>query len=237
MADPMAGAVPGAAPGATIEAQLERTERAVAAQGRELAQVRQLLETLVQVLIARGDLAAGHARLLERAAAAAGPRRSARLRPYVDKYEVASSGIDCPSLIHLCRARCSSFAVELTAQDIDEGAIRFELDERYMLRHERDGYAPTSIERLSPAAPTGVARLAAATTTAARMRGCGSISSAASPRRCRHAWVRSPRPPADRAAGAQGAQRGSAGWLARGRESGAGGVEGETATIWPSSGG
>ncbi len=146
MADPMAGAVPGAAPGATIEAQLERTERAVAAQGRELAQVRQLLETLVQVLIARGDLAAGHARLLERAAAAAGPRRSARLRPYIDKYEVANSAIDCPSLIHLCRARCCTFAVELTAQDIDEGSVRFELDEPYMLRHERDGYC-THLDR------------------------------------------------------------------------------------------
>ena len=125
---------------AVIGAQLERLDRAVADQAKEIAQVRQLLETLVEVLVARGDLAAGHARILERAAAAAGPRRSARLKPYVDKYEVTSSDVDCPSLVHLCHARCCTLSVELTAQDVDEGTVRFELADPYMLRHERDGY-------------------------------------------------------------------------------------------------
>jgi Fe-S-cluster containining protein len=125
---------------AVIGAQLERLERAVAAQAREMAEVRQLVETLVEVLIARGDLAAGHARILERATAGARPRRSARLRAYVDKYEVKNSDVDCPSLLHLCHARCCAMAVELTTQDVDEGSVRFELSEPYMLRHERDGY-------------------------------------------------------------------------------------------------
>jgi len=124
---------------AVIGAQLERLDRAVAAQARETAQVRQLLETLVEVLIARGDLAAGHARILERAAGA-GPRRSVRLKLYVDKYQVKNADVDCPSLIHLCHARCCTLSVELTAQDVDEGTVRFELDEPYLLRHERDGY-------------------------------------------------------------------------------------------------
>src|SRR5262249_33087528 len=47
---------------------------------------------------------------------------------------------DCPSLLHLCKARCCTYTVKLTRQDVEEGTVKFEIDDPYLLRHDRDGY-------------------------------------------------------------------------------------------------
>jgi len=119
-------------------------EEAVARQAGELAEVRAVMDLLVELLVARGDLAAGDAKVIgkvrERARRAAVERPKVRLGVLQDKYVVPNSGVDCPSLLHLCRARCCTYSVALTTQDLDEGHVRWELDQPYFLRHGRDGY-------------------------------------------------------------------------------------------------
>ena len=47
-------------------------------------------------------------------------RSVVRLATFRDKYAVASPDIDCASRIPLCGARCCSFEVSLSAQDVLE---------------------------------------------------------------------------------------------------------------------
>lgn len=116
-------------------AALEKAEQGVAA-------LQTTLETLIEILVGRGELTKGHERLLgklrQRARQALG--QTVRLRSYVDKYTVDEAEIDCGSLVHLCHARCCSFSVTLTAQDLEEGGIAWNLKEPYMLRREPHGY-------------------------------------------------------------------------------------------------
>jgi Fe-S-cluster containining protein len=48
--------------------------------------------------------------------------------------------IDCPSLLHLCRARCCTFKFYLTKQDLDEGVARWDYGNPYWIRQGNDGY-------------------------------------------------------------------------------------------------
>ena len=58
-----------------------------------------------------------------------------------DKYaEGEAVEIDCASRIHLCHAHCCTFAFCLTAQDLDEGAARWDYGNPYWIRHGADGY-------------------------------------------------------------------------------------------------
>ena len=50
-----------------------------------------------------------------------------------DKHRVPSADIDCASLIPLCGARCCSFDVALSPQDVAERKLPFMIDEPYML--------------------------------------------------------------------------------------------------------
>jgi Fe-S-cluster containining protein len=67
---------------------------------------------------------------------------------YPDKYAVASPEIDCAARLPLCRARCCTYQVVLTRQDVEEGRVKFEIDKPYFLRHEEDGYC-THLDRQS----------------------------------------------------------------------------------------
>lgn len=118
-----------------VERDRDQLRRAVAALQAQLAQ-------LVELLIARGALADGHRRTLETAARHAGDGggRQVRLRQYVDKYQVASPDIDCAARMHLCKARCCTLTFELSAQDLDEGGVRWDLEDPYVIRHAPDGY-------------------------------------------------------------------------------------------------
>ena len=47
--------------------------------------------------------------------------------------------VDCASRVHLCHARCCSFVVELSRQDVEEGGLLWDIEQPYLLRREADG--------------------------------------------------------------------------------------------------
>ena len=108
----------------------------------EIAELRAVLGLLVEVLVARGDLGAGHPALIEKIKRSArqATRPTVRLGIYPDKYALTGADIDCPSLLHLCQARCCTYSVALTRQDIEENVVKWDLDQPYLLRHDPDGY-------------------------------------------------------------------------------------------------
>jgi Fe-S-cluster containining protein len=118
------------------------------AMSRDVASLRARLDVIIDALAAQGILSDGHQRLIEREAAAAAattPREPVRLH-VVDKYQVAGADIDCASRLPLCQARCCSFEVTLSEQDLEEGGLAWEWRQPYLLRRERDGYC-THFER------------------------------------------------------------------------------------------
>lgn len=120
---------------------LRETAEQLAGTAREVAELRAVLDAVTEILVAGELLSPGHRRLLDKLRArAGGSGQPVRLRPMVDKHRVPNADIDCASRLHLCHARCCSFSVVLTEQDLESGQIRWELDQPYLLRHEVDGY-------------------------------------------------------------------------------------------------
>jgi Fe-S-cluster containining protein len=96
------------------------------------------LEMIVDLLILRGHLKPGHKRLLNKVRA---DRSTVFLSLFPDKRRIQGPEIDCPSLIHLCKARCCSYPVTLSPQDVQERKLKWELYEPYLLlRDKRTGY-------------------------------------------------------------------------------------------------
>lgn len=114
----------------------ERTERAEAA----LAELSQLFDTLLQMLIGRGELADAQRKMLERLRARSAPARLVlQLGDAPDKYAVANSEVDCAERMHLCQGRCCSFNIKLSRQDLEEGELAWRVDEPYYLRQTEKG--------------------------------------------------------------------------------------------------
>lgn len=88
------------------------------------------VEWLIDTLILRGQLPK---RFKQLAAKIRGEKYTVRLATFQDKYAVASADIDCAERIPLCGARCCSFDVTLSAQDVREGKLPFQIDQPYML--------------------------------------------------------------------------------------------------------
>ncbi len=88
------------------------------------------VEWLIDVLILRGQLPP---RMKHLAAKVRGDKATVRLAMFRDKYAVPSADIDCASLIPLCGARCCSFDVTLSVQDVVERKLPFVIDEPYLL--------------------------------------------------------------------------------------------------------
>jgi hypothetical protein len=66
---------------------------------------------------------------------------------FVDKYQRAGPDIDCASLLHLCHARCCSFTVDLTIQDVEERVVKWDIEQPYIMRRDSaDGYC-THLDR------------------------------------------------------------------------------------------
>ena len=103
---------------------------AAIAQRDDHADLARRFEWLIDTLIFRGQLPASFRRLVSRVG---GERSTVRLATFRDKYQVASADIDCASLIPLCKARCCSMDVTLSAQDVREGGIPFDLMQPYAL--------------------------------------------------------------------------------------------------------
>jgi hypothetical protein len=88
-------------------------------------------EWLLDALILRGQLPASFRRLATKIKADRGIK--VRLSMATDKYSVESSDIDCAARIPLCGARCCSFDVALSTQDVLERKLPFVIDQPYML--------------------------------------------------------------------------------------------------------
>jgi Fe-S-cluster containining protein len=116
----------------------------------DLAELKGRVNELLRLLTAKGVLNENHSMLIDKMGSrvmeqSLGQPRI-RLRQYVDKYTAAVASVDCPSLFPLCHGRCCGFSFELTTQDLDEGKIRFEITEPYLIRQELDGYC-THLDR------------------------------------------------------------------------------------------
>lgn len=62
------------------------------------------------------------------------------LAPPEDKYAHASGdGPPCAELLPICGARCCSFEVALSSQDLDEGGLRWDYARPYLLARRADG--------------------------------------------------------------------------------------------------
>jgi hypothetical protein len=89
------------------------------------------LEWLIDTLIFRGQLPESFRRLA--AKVRDGQRSVVRLAVFRDKYAVPSPDIDCAALIPLCGARCCSFEVTLSEQDVSERSVPFDVLHPYVL--------------------------------------------------------------------------------------------------------
>lgn len=125
-----------------LNVTVRRSNEALEKSERELAELRATLGQVIHILTGKGILNQGHERLIERIAgdAARAVRPKVRLRQFLDKYKVPNADVDCASRLHLCHARCCSLSFELSLQDLDEGKVRWEVEEPYLIRHERDGF-------------------------------------------------------------------------------------------------
>jgi len=58
---------------------------------------------------------------------------------FPDKYDIPAEKlpqIDCEARLPLCGAACCSMRFALTAQDLDEGVVRWEYGQPYLIRHD-----------------------------------------------------------------------------------------------------
>jgi hypothetical protein len=89
------------------------------------------VEWLIDTLIIRGQLPAAFRQVAAKIRSQ-GDRSVVRLATFRDKYAMAGPEIDCAARIPLCGARCCSFDVTLSAQDVVEG-LPFDLLQPYAL--------------------------------------------------------------------------------------------------------
>jgi Fe-S-cluster containining protein len=58
-----------------------------------------------------------------------------------DKYTFNETvEIDCESRVHLCKASCCRMSFALSQQDVEEGAIKWDLGRPYLIAQDADGY-------------------------------------------------------------------------------------------------
>lgn len=56
-----------------------------------------------------------------------------------DKREQPNSEVDCEARMPLCHGACCSLEVPLSAQDLEEGIVRWDVGRPYYIRHDGDG--------------------------------------------------------------------------------------------------
>ncbi len=114
-----------------LVAELTALAETVAARD-DHADVAARLEWLIDLLILRDQLPASFRRLADKIKGH-GDRSVVRLATFRDKYAIASAEIDCAARIPLCGARCCSFEVTLSAQDVAERSVPFDMLRPYAL--------------------------------------------------------------------------------------------------------
>src|SRR5262245_34921959 len=61
--------------------------------------------------------------------------------PEYDKYTFTGGvKIDCENRVHLCRAACCRLPFALSKQDVQEGIVKWDLGQPYVIARGRDGY-------------------------------------------------------------------------------------------------
>ncbi len=101
-------------------------------------------QALLELLVRKGILEEGE---VEEALEAARQEVAKVLMPRVrlgemgdKRADAKGADVDCPSLLHLCHARCCTFKFYLTKQDLDEGVARWDYGNPYWIRQGDDGY-------------------------------------------------------------------------------------------------
>ena len=89
------------------------------------------LEWLIETLIRRGQLSPTSKQLINRIK---GEASVVRLAVVADKRAIVSTERDCASLLHLCKGRCCAMDVSLSAADVAERALTWDLERPYLLR-------------------------------------------------------------------------------------------------------
>jgi Fe-S-cluster containining protein len=108
----------------------------------DVAALREQLVTLIEILVHAGRLGPGHVELLRKVSRDVEVRRHPpiELSTVDDKYQETGEPIDCASRLPLCQARCCSFDVRLSRQDLEEGELAWDIDHPYRLVRDADGY-------------------------------------------------------------------------------------------------
>jgi len=58
-----------------------------------------------------------------------------------DKYSFAGGArVDCENRLHLCRGACCRLSFALSVQDLEEGTVKWNFAQPYLIRHDDDGY-------------------------------------------------------------------------------------------------
>jgi hypothetical protein len=59
----------------------------------------------------------------------------------VSKYKFQGDAeIDCENRIHLCKASCCRLPLALSKEDVQEGIVRWDLGQPYIIARDKDGY-------------------------------------------------------------------------------------------------
>lgn len=63
-----------------------------------------------------------------------------RQEPEYDKYSYETQvKIDCENRLHLCRAACCRLQFALSRQDVEEGIVKWDFANPYLIQHNQDG--------------------------------------------------------------------------------------------------
>ena len=113
----------------------------------ELFQLSARLTGLAELLVEKGVLEAAEIQgAVERASAQLQNSefgkglKFALLSGRPDKYQVVPTQVNCAERLRHCQSACCSLDVVLSPQDVEEGAVRWDLAHPYHLRRSADGY-------------------------------------------------------------------------------------------------
>jgi Fe-S-cluster containining protein len=104
------------------------------------------LTALIDTLVAHGVLPPAEyerrrQRALDAQKIALEERPEVRLGEAVDKYAITDvPQIDCAAIIPICKSRCCTLSVYCSAQDLDEGVVKWDYSRPYRLRKREDNY-------------------------------------------------------------------------------------------------
>ncbi len=109
---------------------------------REVNELRAVLDTLIEILVAKETLNEGHKRLFDKLRQRVGlsQRHVVQLKTEANKHSVEGPDIHCADRLHLCQARCCQLSVTLAVEDLEDGIFEWEWEEPYVLKRGADGY-------------------------------------------------------------------------------------------------